>query len=551
MFARFDKKSAKKTKIIKDVVSVSKRKLFLQSLEARILKWKTNSRLARKIFVYNQFPFLSYPLIFTFLFLFIVATSFFGYFLTIRANIVNFYPASCLGGWENPQNATSHPDLDEGAEAEEFNEANSAVLRNTIAQIFCGDFQGEKPDEAEIKKVVLKFSWTIKEKEEISDSIATATTTIYGEDFASSTQEILDLPPDQPAEFILTVPEEATSTSATTSTEELIQETETTAPEPEQESAPPPTTEENPPPEENQIPEESPSSFFKKLFNIVFAQEDTNLHEEDTPRIDTNINTNEHEGISGDLVDSTTSTTTEETATTTQETSTTTQEIATSTPTSTSETEITLAEENFLEVLYTLDGANWLSLGKINKNNWQKASFEIPVSTWDDLSKIQISLQALATIDEQPIVYLDSLWLETEFEKIKEDIKIEEKSGRLILRSDDFPSLDENDFVLDPNALHTCSISPFSQNVQRDQSVRYSIQLNPSVSNKPFRLRLGDYPEGMIASFEKLSENEITLSFALDNSAPLGSYNIVIVYDELQKNDEISSNICQLNLIIQ
>src|SRR3989344_998470 len=122
-----------------------------------------------------------------------LAIGFAAYLTIARAETVGLYPGSCLGGWINTQNAQGRPSLEPGASADLFNESNSAVLKNTIAQIFCGSFNGNIPQDNEPKKVFLKFSWNMVEKQTY---IASASTTIIivGESFASSTPDIISEP---------------------------------------------------------------------------------------------------------------------------------------------------------------------------------------------------------------------------------------------------------------------------------------------------------------------------------------------------------------------
>jgi hypothetical protein len=91
----------------------------------------------------------------------LVLAGFFGRLFVSRANIAQFYPTSCLGGWQNPQNASGKPDLEIGAREDEFNAENSAFLGDVISQIFCGGFEGETPADADLRRAVLKFSWRV------------------------------------------------------------------------------------------------------------------------------------------------------------------------------------------------------------------------------------------------------------------------------------------------------------------------------------------------------------------------------------------------------
>lgn len=71
-----------------------------------------------------------------------------------------FYSSSCLGGWKNVNKAAGAPDIVSGEHAE-YSDDNSASVYNTNAEIYCGGFGGEIPDDALKKKVVVRFSWAI------------------------------------------------------------------------------------------------------------------------------------------------------------------------------------------------------------------------------------------------------------------------------------------------------------------------------------------------------------------------------------------------------
>ncbi len=86
---------------------------------------------------------------------------FFLFFIAFRpqtkADLVYFYPQTCLGSFVNPEKAqgerkVDNPDL--------INELNSAVYYSGFKEIYCGNFQGPIK-EGEIKKVTLHFNWVI------------------------------------------------------------------------------------------------------------------------------------------------------------------------------------------------------------------------------------------------------------------------------------------------------------------------------------------------------------------------------------------------------
>ena len=70
---------------------------------------------------------------------------------------------------------------------------------------------------------------------------------------------------------------------------------------------------------------------------------------------------------------------------------------------------------NYLEILYTSDGSSWQSLGQVSPSTLHGASFDLPISptvAWDDLSKFQIQIRSLPTVDNPGAVYLDGMQLE-------------------------------------------------------------------------------------------------------------------------------------------
>jgi hypothetical protein len=90
-------------------------------------------------------------------FILIVFLSFIIFRPQTKADLVYFYPQTCLGSFVNPEKAqgereVNSPDL--------INELNSAVYYSGFKEIYCGNFQGPIK-EGEIKKVTLHFNWVI------------------------------------------------------------------------------------------------------------------------------------------------------------------------------------------------------------------------------------------------------------------------------------------------------------------------------------------------------------------------------------------------------
>lgn len=72
---------------------------------------------------------------------------------------------------------------------------------------------------------------------------------------------------------------------------------------------------------------------------------------------------------------------------------------------------------DFLEVSYSLDGIRWVPIGRVNKDNWRDYSIDIPVSSWEEVKRLQIMISVLPTIDEKPDIYLDGISMRAEYDR--------------------------------------------------------------------------------------------------------------------------------------
>ncbi len=142
------------------------------------------------------------------------------------------YPSTCLGGWNNPQNAEGRPDIDSTGDATAFTADNSAVLpANASSDIFCGGFTGSMPADAQPTKLTLTFSWATEQPAppaatavpEMSDASTTSDTSA-----ASTTQN--DTTP--PIETDTTSATDTTATTNATDTTDVPAPTDTTSPAP-------------------------------------------------------------------------------------------------------------------------------------------------------------------------------------------------------------------------------------------------------------------------------------------------------------------------------
>lgn len=310
-------------------------------------------------------------LILSVLLVFILSLFYFFFNKKIRAEIVYFYPESCLGSFVNPEKAEGKPEVEN---SDLISESNSAVYLGGFKEIYCGNFQGPI-EEGKIQSITLKFNMVLtNERRETPITQSTSSESLIEKIIPPKTIEIIN-----------------TSTENSTNT----------APE-----SPPTST------------IEIPQSFFYK---IVFAEETTN--QESTS---SNENLTSEQTSVTPTTEEIINTTTQETTTTTQETVTSTQELSTTTPistttpeeiTSTTQLEQTL---NYFDIFYTLDGQTWEYLGSITNKNSQNISFSIPVNDWLMIPKIQIKVQSNPTLENIPYLYLESMSLEVEY-NLKED----------------------------------------------------------------------------------------------------------------------------------
>lgn len=492
-----------------------------------------------------------------------------------NAQISSFYPTSCLGGWQNADKVVGPPDAFTEDESN-FSDENSASVFNSVAEIFCGGFEGEIPEDALHKKVILNFSWTAeKTVDDTDDEILDETVTEEEE------TEIQD-----------------TATENISNTEEIIIEPEPADKTP-QENEPTPEPVVEPEPEAEILPEtstiEEPVSFFENLFYLrAYAEEteDQSITEDQDPTEEENITDPESDAVDEKpLIE-----------------------------------ELDTPSSNIIEVRYTLDGTEWKSLGYVSEIN-DDVSFEMPMeefTTIADLERVQISLRTLSTFDIIPKIYLDAMWLEVlydealpetnqeneddsipleennsseeadslgeelmkeiigqvigaEDEEIPEEV-VEEQEEELVeetLEEPLVPELQEQiteevpifqplsirkfekKIIIDKEAVHSCAVKPFKVDISGVDTYIVPVILEKAVQGL-YELEIGSLPNGVDITFTKnnqyayqpeTSESEVDLKIINETGSQKGDFNILIIYSK--KNMHDSSVICQINIINQ
>ncbi len=538
---------------------------------------------------------------------FLVA-SIIGNTVTVKANTYNLYSTSCLGGWENTNLAVGKPDV--SPESPLYNEGNSARLSgNAHAQIYCGGFYGDVIENTVPKKISVKFSWAVEYPNFGVNNSDSSTEEVYSSDIISEDQtESETLKTSEPQEKDLEMSlvegdsldigevqgesiesydedEIVSGTEDFSKSEESqneiveVKDDESTLDSDNGGTSLPSDIEENlaVPPEQSESvsgtelqPESDVASDpiskkdFMPWYITMFASiANAQGVEEENTNTQESTDFEESSGVIIELEDNA-----ENDAN---------NNIATSTNNSVDNTAKFLdAPSGLVEVFYTLDGIDWKSMGYVGSDEFQGKYFEIPIeeaSSWEDISKIQISVQSTSIIDVRiPTLYLDSIWIEVDYE-LGEVQKL------------DGPHVYDKDVIIDPQAKHSCAVNPSSLSLQYGTDYKAIVSLafsgdpsptletvngdqneNTDENNEqsPKRTRfgfidIGALPRGIDVRFfstttpysyliDEYGPDNIEINVSIyTQDAQRGSFSIPFIFTKTKGKD--SSTICQLNLI--
>lgn len=407
----------------------------------------------------------------------------FGMYRSVTwANSAVLHPSTCLGGWNNPQNAEGKPDVDASSDQSAFTDDNSAVLpENASSDIFCGGFIGDIPEDVQPTKMTLTFSWITK-----TDAASQSNTIIdtpSGPIIISTSTPDVSYPAPDTSDASSTIPEVASPSSDTN----LDSDTNDTSSEqpvsPPEESVPPPAPSEAAPASDQS--NDSPVSLLYLLTPKAFAQEDataTTLDDVITAVTDTDETTTPII-----ITDATTTVVADDVITATTDT----EESATTTATSTPDTSAQIGQDfknGFLKVSYTLDGNTWQDLGIIDASDLASASFDIPIASgasWKDMSSFQISIRSVSSLDPIPAVYLDGLSLQMVYagEKVQSAVLSSDKtvygsSDPIVLTGAPAGSFVEIYWIDDPDTAPEAS-NVFAVQVGEDSTQVEAATLHP------------------------------------------------------------------------
>lgn len=528
----------------------------------------------------------------------IVVLGFVSFYSSGRAEIEQFNPSSCLGTWENSHLAASGPETEDGSV--EFSEENSARYAALGAEIFCGGFITEtREDEFKVTRAVLSFVWQgdFQKPEELPQEEPEAETGVEDESEAASSTEEESIEPDPPSEHFeeQTAPvEQEEQESAGPEQEEtssrgikgyiagiflkLAQAQEEGALPP-QEEAPAPTPPESSetPPEQETVPQESgseeapaeetqePEVSEEPAESVSEPSDEPPVIEEVTEEVVVlppvvvelaPIEEPENEEVFQ-----------EEQAVTDPEAGPEESEEETALPAPEPLT------ENFFEIEYSTDGANWFQIGTVSPDNISDLTIPIPLSSWDDLARLQVRVRGIETsLSPLPEVLLDSMVLEVEYEAPmgggpSEEREEEEEGGgdeegimefiadALGLSRPSEPSIEtepeaprdrEEISIFDPRAKHECRIEPFVQMTAPGRTVTYGIEIVPHDISRERVIEIPSLPTGITASVE-----DDSFSITASESAVKGSFSIIVLYKENYSDAGMLPNFCQFNLVVE
>ncbi|MEY4731678.1 MAG: hypothetical protein RL681_624 [Candidatus Parcubacteria bacterium] len=374
----------------------------------------------------------------------VLAVAFLAVRLFTKAEVHDYYPAVCLGTWENAIGASGQPEnFDQSSAAETFTNTNSAIYRLPQSDIYCGGFLPPTEEtKGNITNVALTLIWHVGELQPSSAPIG-----------------VVETPPSVPLE-------DATDTPSGAEPAVPADESGAVTPPP-AENVPPPAgevptgTPAAPEPSEpsayiapisSPIAQALPKSknWYEQLGQAVmefvssrvFAQEEATpavsadapaappsetpppppaeqpapeVQASPTPEIPAQDAVPQEGPASSSgqtIVLPPLTTTLAPLATSTD------NETAIPAPTGTAmANEPTPPDEHFLKVSYSVNGESWFEIGKVSMANWQNFTVRLPVSSWSELKNLQISVQDIpTTLNPIPPVYLAGMFVEVNYE---------------------------------------------------------------------------------------------------------------------------------------
>ena len=340
------------------------------------------------------------------------------------ADVAVFYPTSCLGGWEYPENAQGAPSLSPDAKPEEYSVSNSARLKGSTATLYCGGWKGTIPENTKPKLFTFSLSWSVDDG-----------TVVHSE---PQPFNVSASPTQTPTPDVIQIMDGSTPSSNSSSTPTPEATPNNTSDVPVQSPASAPT------------PAADVQSFLDTLFGTkVFAEDAPDTTTSAVPSVVPDSASSDQSSTtatppassadtpSTDTTDVTTSAVSStpsvvsDSASSDQSSTTATPPASSADTPSTDTTDVTTSAVSstdtkqlnpLVKVQYTLDGTTWQTLGTVDMSNWKNASFAVALPGWDTLDHFQVSVTPVTTFDAAPTIYIDSMQMTVSYDDIGNQI---------------------------------------------------------------------------------------------------------------------------------
>jgi hypothetical protein len=533
------------------------------------------------------------------------------YVLVGFADTADFYPSSCLGNWENVQNALGKPDLPPGAPASAFTTFNSAVLGTSTAQMFCGNFSGDTNIDVlngkSFQEADLVLSWSFVFPDDSSttgDGLEGDGGNTSSSPAATSSSTPTSSPSTPPSGGGNdggdgTSPSVSTSTPTSTSTSNPVDDsssstdattdTSTSTSSSTADATSSPVTPVISTSTSIDDSSSTPTDTSATTTTTATTSDDTDVPTSTPPAADpdsTDVSSSDpgptswlHDLVGVAYADETSSIETTGSTTEVSYVQTATSSVPTGTPINVNTAafqNITLPSSTgdaVLSIVYSTDGVTWQPIVNIDSANWQEGRYQIPISSWAELQNLQIAFVGLGASDT-PQVFLDAVGVEVSYadaqpDLVASDTSPDEPSPAPAVTPPpaptELPPVQAFKQVFDPFAGQQCSVAPFSESIAAGGGGSFLLTMTPPPTNassttstlsqapkEPFLYdaSIGSLPDGITATIAPEGPGVDAIGISAVSSVAAGSYNAVVVYKERQHDGTIAPNFCQFNLVV-
>ncbi len=131
--------------------------------------------------------------------------------------------------------------------------------------------------------------------------------------------------------------------------------------------------------------------------------------------------------------------------------------------------------EDFLSVSYSIDGVRWNLIGKVSAFNWRNFTAKIPLTSWEDLQKIQIMVNVLPTVGGKPDIYLDGINLTVDYDQPLAEVvgdALDNTAAAVVTLLDDTTETIVNLFVQEPVPVAPVAPEPV---IVKEKKLRFAL----------------------------------------------------------------------------